>query len=355
MTDRSDAVTERPAAAPPAPPEVEAPELRRRPVTVPWPMLALLLILAVFAAALWERGQLLNFGSWANAQGLLYQSAVPLVVALGMLLVIISGGIDLSVGSVAALVTVVTMLTFNDLRQRTGSAELAGLAAVAAGVGVGTLCGLVNGLSVTLLRVSPFVATLGMYGMAHGVGVWLADRKTVPFRGDRPEWVRTLATVGPKTTLLNVGVWSALLLCVLTALLLRRTVFGRHVYAVGSNEATARLCGVPVERTKVVLYALSGLLTGIAGVFMFARLGIGDPGSGKELELTVIAAVVIGGASLNGGQGSVTGALLGVLILAILNNGVSNFNVPLEVQYILIGVIIIVNTALSQWQRRQGE
>ncbi len=352
MTDRADAVTEIPAA-PPAPPDA-APEPRRRPATVPWPMLALLLILGVFAAGLWERGQLLNFLSWANFQGLLYQSAVPLVVALGMLLVIISGGIDLSVGSVAALVTVVTMLTFNDLRERTGSAELAGLAAVAAGVGVGTLCGLVNGLSVTVLRVSPFVATLGMFGMARGVGVWLADRKTVPFQGDRPEWVRTLATVGPKATLLNVGVWSALLLCVLTALLLRRTVFGRHVYAVGSNEATARLCGVAVERTKVLIYTLAGLLTGWAGILLFAQVNSGNADSGVNLELNVIAAVVVGGASLAGGRGGVGGTLFGVLALGALERAVSFLQAAVEVKLVLIGGIVVLSTALGQWQRRRA-
>src|SRR5262245_54857549 len=138
MTDHSDAVTERPAPKPPVP-EAPTPELRRRPVSVPWPMLALLAVLVVFAAALAERGQLGNF------QGLLFQSAVPLVVALGMLLIIVSGGIDLSVGSVAGLATVVAMLTFNELRQRTGSTELASAAAVAAGIGVGGLCGLMNG------------------------------------------------------------------------------------------------------------------------------------------------------------------------------------------------------------------
>ena len=139
------------------------------------------------------------------------------------------------------------------------------------------------------------------------------------------------------------------------AVLLRWTVPGRYCYTIGSNEATAWLCGVPVKRNKVFIYTLAGLLAGVAGVLIFRGRDHGQPGIAVGLELEVIAAVVIGGASLSGGQGGVAGMLLGVLILAILKNDVSNFNVPIEVQYILIGTIIIVNTALSQRQRRRGE
>jgi ribose/xylose/arabinose/galactoside ABC-type transport system permease subunit len=150
------------------------------------------------------------------------------------------------------------------------------------------------------------------------------------------------------------GVWSLAVLAVAVAVLLRFTVFGRYCYAIGSSEATARLCGVAVERTKVAIYALAGLLAGWAGVLTFAQSSSGDPGIQVGLELDVIAAVVIGGASLSGGQGTVSGTLLGVLILAVLQNGVTFCGVPVEVKYILIGVIVVANTALSQWQRRRG-
>ncbi len=205
---------------------------------------------------------------------------------------------------------------------------------------------------VTKLRIPPFVATLGMYGVARGIAVWLSGRMLVSFPvGGTPKWVGDLAEVHVKMTLFNPGFWSLALLAILTVVLLRLTVFGRHVYAVGSNEATARLCGISVQRTKVIVYTLAGLLTGWAGVITFAHGSSGDNSAGEGLELAVIAAVVIGGASLSGGRGTVLGTLTGVLILGVLSNGVSLFNVPVEIQYILMGVIIVANTALGSWQR----
>ena len=162
--------------------------------------------------------------------------------------------------------------------------------------------------------------------------------------GATPDWV---VTVG-KTSILNPGLLSLALLAGLVAVLLHLTVFGRHLYAVGSNEATARLCGVDVNRTKLGVYTLAGLLTGWAGVLMFAHSNSGNPTLGEQLELDVITAVVIGGASLSGGRGTVVGALLGVAILGLIKNGVSLFNVPVEMQYILIGVLLLANVALGR-------
>jgi ribose transport system permease protein len=135
--------------------------------------------------------------------------------------------------------------------------------------------------------------------------------------------------------------------------LLHLTVFGRHLYAVGSNEAAARLCGVNVARTRLLVYTLAGLLTGWAGVIMFAHSNSGNPTLGEQLELDVITAVVIGGASLSGGKGTVIGALLGVAILGLIKNGVSLFNVPVEMQYILIGVLLLANVALNRWRQER--
>jgi ribose transport system permease protein len=317
------------------------------------PILGLAGVLLLLALLLHSTGQLRTFLSLPNLQVLLHSSSVTGVIALGMLVIIISGGIDLSVGSVTALVTVVTMQVYRALEARYGAAASA--LAVAAGVGVGGLAGLVNGLAITRLRVTPFVATLGMLSIARGLAVWLAGRKTISFRGARPAWVDALSRVSSETFVFDPGVWSLFALAVLMAGLLRLTVFGRYCYAIGSNETTARLCGIAVERMKVGVYLLSGLLTGWAGILVFAQGSGGDPTSSVGLELDVIAAVVIGGASLSGGQGNVAGTLLGVLILAILENGVNLFGVAVEVKYILIGGIVVLNTALSQWQRRRSE
>ncbi len=319
------------------------------------PLIGLITVLGLFVILLGLKGELRNFLSLDNLQVLVQEGTIPAVVSLGALLVIISGGIDLSVGSVIALVTVVTMQVYRAFYNGPESVGLASVAAIAAGIAAGGLCGLVNGLIITRLKVAPFVATLGMLGIARGLAVWLAKRKVLEFPGERPEWVKELARVHAGATVFNPGFWSLALLAVGTAVLLRSMVLGRYCYAIGSNEATARLCGVPIDRTKVLIYTLAGLLTGWAGVLMFAHGGSGDPSGGEGLELRVIAAVVIGGASLSGGQGTVVGAMLGVLILEILGNGVSIFNVPVEVQYILIGVIIIANTALSQWQQRRTQ
>lgn len=332
------------------------------------PLLGLLAVLALFIVLIGIKGELHNFLSPRNLQVLVHEGTIPAVVALGMLMVIVSGGIDLSVGSVLALVTVVTMTVYRRLYQP-DQVALASLAAVSAGITVGGLCGLINGLVITRLKVAPFVATLGMFSIARGVAVWLAERRLVDFPpGGRPRWVEDLATVHPGSSIVvdgqpvfqpawyffGPGFWLLMLLAAATALLLKATILGRYIYAIGSNEATARLCGVPVERTKLTVYVLAGLLTGLGGILLFAHGGSGDPSGAEGMELQVIAAVVIGGAALTGGVGTVTGTLLGVLILEVLSNGVSLFNVPVEIRHILIGIIIIANTALSEWQKRRG-
>jgi ribose/xylose/arabinose/galactoside ABC-type transport system permease subunit len=312
------------------------------------PWVGFIAVFALFSLLIGAKGGLGTFWSVGNATVLLHEATIPAIVGLGMLLVLISGGIDLSVGAVAALVTVVTMRVYAAMATSQGPSLEASLAAVAAGVLAGGLCGFTNGLLVTRLQLPPFVATLGMFGVARGVAIWLAERTTLAFPpGTTPHWVEELA----KTSFANPGLWSLVLLAVLTAVLLHLTILGRHIYAVGSNEATARLCGVNVPRTKFLVYTLAGLLTGWAGIVLFAHSNSGNPTLGEQLELDVITAVVIGGASLTGGKGTVTGALLGVLIIGLIKNGVSLFNVPVEMQYILIGVLLLANVALNRWRR----
>jgi ribose/xylose/arabinose/galactoside ABC-type transport system permease subunit len=351
------------------------PGRRRLPPALSGPLLGLVLIALIFTALIGVKGGLEQFYSLDNVQVLVHGSTVIAVLSLAMLLIIVSGGIDLSVGSVVALATVMAMAAYRlvlrgpdtvpilaDLRAwgiawtwtGTESQPLASAAAVAAGLATGMLCGLVNGLVITKLRLTPFVATLGMLSVARGLAVGIAHGHPLAYpRDGRPGWVDAMTEVHARWTFFSPGFWTMLLLAGVVALVLHRTVLGRYCYAIGSNEATARLCGVAVERTKVWIYVLAGFLTGWAGVLAFTRVG-GDPTGSVGLELEVIAAVVIGGASLTGGRGTVTGTLLGVLILGMLQNGVSMFSVPVEVKYILIGVIIVANTALSGWQRRDG-
>src|SRR5262245_19675035 len=320
-----------------------------RPFAVPaGPWVGFAAVLTLFTLLIGIRGELGTFLSLGNLRVLLHEGTVPAIVGLGMLLVLITGGIDLSVGAVVALVTVVTMHVYTGLYSSWGPGPGTGLVAAGAGLVVGGVCGLANGLLVTRLALPPFVATLGMFGIARGLAVWLAERTTLAFPvGGRPEWVEVLA----RTSLANPGLWSLVLLAIITGVVLHFTVFGRHVYAVGSNEAAARLCGVNVTRTRTLVYTLAGLLTGWAGVILFAHSNSGNPTLGEQLELDVITAVVIGGASLSGGKGTVIGALLGVAILGLIKNGVSLFNVPVEMQYILIGVLLLANVALNRWRR----
>ncbi len=311
------------------------------------PLVGFVALLAVFLLLLAWQGRLDKFIAPSNLKSLLHQNSIPAVAALGMLVVILSGGIDLSIGSVAALVSVVTIQVY----RRTLSAP----ECVAAGLLTGAACGLVNGLMITRLRVAPFIATLGMLSIARGLAISLSNRTRVPFDGETPTWVTWLAAVNHPHLYFAAGVWSVVILAVAMLILLRLTVFGRHCRAIGSSEPAARLCGVNVERQKLGVYTLAGLFAGWAGVLLFAIGNGGDPNGGNGLELEAIAAVVIGGASLSGGQGTVSGTLLGALTLGVVANGLVFFGVPVEAKYILVGSIIVLNTALSNWQAERAK
>jgi ribose transport system permease protein len=208
-----------------------------------------------------------------------------------------------------------------------------------------------NGALITRLRVPPFIVTLGTMGIARGVAKFLAHEQTV---NAPASWIADLMTKTPEPRFLLVsrGVWLTLLLAALAAFVLRRTVFGVHTFAIGSNEATARLCGVRVERVKLAVYAIAGFFAGLAGLMQFGQLTVGDPTADIGLELDVIAAVVLGGGSLSGGRGSIAGSLLGALFMAVLANGCTMSGVPSYVQEILVGVIIIISAALDRVRSR---
>lgn len=267
------------------------------------------------------------------------QTVIVGTAALGMTLVIISGGIDLSVGSMVALTSVIAAAL---LKFWGWPPALAALGGVVAGVA----CGLMNGTLITMLRVVPFIVTLGMLLVLRGAALGVADNKTI---NPSPSWLDSLlAPSAGGGMLVSPGVWILAALALGVASALRFTRFGRHVFAIGSNEQAARLCGVSVTRVKIIVYATAGLFAGLAGVMQYSRLSQGDPTSAPALELAVIAAVVIGGGSLSGGEGSVLGSLIGALLMTSIANGCSLLDLDNWVQNIVTGAIIVVALALDR-------
>jgi ribose transport system permease protein len=306
------------------------------------PFIGLLLVIALFALIPEVQGRFLRF---ANFKSVATQSVIVALGALGMTLIIISGGIDLSAASNIALSSVIAAYAVN--------AGLPPPAAVVLGVATGGLVGLANGALVTRLRLVPFIVTLGMMGIARGAAKWIAGNQKI----DAPmTWINELMakTPHPPWLLLAPGVWIVIVFAVALAVALRSTVFGRHVFAVGSNEATARLCGIRTDRVKVLVYALAGLFCGLSGVMEFSRLTVGDPTVAVGLELDIIAAVVIGGGSLSGGEGSILGTMIGVLIMSFLRNGCTMMGWPNYIQEIIIGAIIVIAVTLDRLRHKRG-
>lgn len=312
------------------------------------PFLGLVFVLVLFAALAPGR-----FLTASNFQLMLLQTSVVATAALGMTLIIVAGGIDLSVGSTIALVTVVIGTV---LKAAAGNVESAGagtgLLAAATGVAGGALVGAAIGTLVTRARMMPFIVTLGMWGAVRGAAKGLAREQMVA----APESWLTSLMVQPRGALawlcVAPGVWVTLLLACVVALGLRYTRAGRHVFAVGSNEQTARLCGVAVERVKLKVYVLGGLFAGLAGVLQFSYLTVGDPTTAAGYELNVIAAVVIGGASLSGGRGSVAGSLMGAMIMTVVANGCTKVGLSNWVQEIVTGAIIVLAVGLDRLRSR---
>jgi ribose transport system permease protein len=360
------------------------------------PFIGLIFVFGLFAALKFD-----TFVSRVNIQIMLLQTAVVATGALGMTVIIISAGIDLSVGSVVALSTVVIAKMLN-----LGAPPLvAAITGTAVGVASGYLTGnlivgqigrvitvllaiaagawlnhqdrslwavwlaavivLVIGFSIneiflkhrefnSRLGLIPFIATLGMMGALRGAAHWQGDNGTIVVLGD--SWLKHLLiilTPAQSWRIFPPGVWLMLGMAAVVAFVLRYTKFGRHVFAIGSNEQTARLCGINVDRTKLLIYMIGVGFAGLAGVLQFSFLTMGDSTTAPGMELNIIAAVVIGGASLNGGEGSVIGSIVGALIMTVVANGCTQLGLETYVQEIVTGGIIIAAVLLDRLRHRR--
>ncbi|MFI6098361.1 ABC transporter permease [Lentzea sp. NPDC051213] len=283
-------------------------------------LLLLALVIAIMQPAFLNAQNLLNVG---------VQAAVIAIMAFGMTFVVVAGGIDLSVGSIAALAAMVGALTAGPL-----------------GLVIGALCGLVNGALVSYGKLPPFIATLAMLSVARGL--------TLVFSEGQPHETDALVTflgsnLAPS---LPLPLLLMLLFFGVTGLILTRTNLGRRMYAIGGNEEAAKLSGIDVRKQKLWIYALSGLFAAAAGLVLAGRLGSAGPQAAVGYELDAIAAVVIGGASLSGGVGRATGTLVGALVLAVLRNGLNLLQVPPFWQQVVIGAVIALAALLDSLRRR---
>ena len=292
------------------------------------------------------------FLSVNNAMTVLLQTAVIGLLGIGLTVVILTGGIDLSVGSVLAVAGLLV------------KAGLPVPVGMGGGLLVGTLCGMFNGFVITRRRIAPFIATLGMMMIARGVALQLTGASPVSQLGQAFgvlgngalfRIVETQANGLPRMVFPGIPFPAILLLVValIAAYVLKRRQFGRHVYAVGSNEEAARLSGVNVEHTKTAAYAVSGFLAGLAGIVLMSRLVTAQPNEGVMYELDAIAAAVIGGASLMGGVGSISGTMIGAFIIGILRNGLNMAGVSAFIQQIVIGCVVIGAVYIDQLRNRR--
>jgi ribose transport system permease protein len=275
-----------------------------------------------------------------NLMGVFRSFSLTAVMAVGMMLVIITGGIDLSVGSVMGLSSLVTALSFQH--------GLGAMVAVAAGLATGVVVGAFNGFLVTRVQLPPFIATLGTLSI--GRGLMYIITKGVPVTPDVPDGFTFLGQGYLGFIPFPVVVMALLAVCF--SIVMRRTRFGRHVYATGGNETAALLSGVRTARVKFTVYALSGAIAALAGVLAFSRFVSAEPAAGFGAELDVIAAAAIGGASLSGGVGSVEGAIIGAALAGIITNGVVLLNIDTYAQQTITGCVILIAVSIDIWRLR---
>lgn len=276
-----------------------------------------------------------NFLKADNLLNVASQIAVIAILAIGMTMVVISGGIDLSVGSLIALAAVVAARLIRDYGGGTSAGTPAILVACGLAIGLCAACGAFSALMVTTFRVPPFIVTLSMMLMASGMAYRIAEGESNNQVPSQFKWLGREGTIVPNSVVLMIGLY------ILAHVVMTRTAFGRYIYAVGGNAEAARLSGVPVKRILLAVYTICGALAGLGGILMASQLQSGAPTYGIEYELKVIAAVVVGGASLSGGEGRVFGTLIGAFIIAIIHNGMNLTGVGSDTQKIVLGAVIL--------------
>jgi len=290
-----------------------------------------------------------NFLQFNNIVGILLATAVNGVLALGVTFVIISGGIDLSIGTVMTLSAVMTGVLITNM-------DLPIVVGILGGIATGGLAGLVNGILIARFKIPPFIATLGMLNVAKGLALVISGLTPIYFNEtpavNQAAMGSLIGSLIPGLAIPNI-VLVLFGAAVVASLVLSKTILGRYTFALGSNEEASRLSGVSVDRWKIAVYTVCGLFAGLAGVLIAARLNSAQPSLGLGYELDAIAAAVIGGTSLSGGEGSILGTVIGAFIISTLTNGLRIMSVPQEWQIVVTGGIVILAVYLDVIRRRQ--
>ncbi|MBG6238649.1 ribose transport system permease protein [Mycetocola sp. CAN_C7] len=285
-----------------------------------------------------------NFFSWSNISSILLATAVIGILALGTTFVIITGGIDLSIGTGMTLAAVMTGIFLVNM-------ELPLIVGVLGGLLTGCLMGFINGVNIAILKLPPFIATLAMMLIAQGLALVISGVRPIYFSGVEGFKNIALGTLIPG---LPNAVLILFLLAIVAYLLLSKTLFGRYTFAIGSNEEATRLSGVNTRKWLIVVYTVAGLFTGFAGVVIAARLDSAQPQIGVGYELQAIAAVIIGGTSLLGGRGSIMGTVIGALIMSVLINGLRIMSIQTEWQNVVVGVVILIAVFTDTLRQRRS-
>jgi ribose transport system permease protein len=287
-----------------------------------------------------------DFMTFSNFTSILFSTVVIGLLAVGTTFVIITAGIDLSIGTGMSLCAVMSGTFIVNW-------HIPLVLGVILAILFGGLIGLVNGLSVALLKMPPFIATLAMMLVAQGLALVISHSTPIYFDKHPAYYKISTGNLIPGVKFPNAVIILAIA-AVIAAIVLGRTVLGRYAFSIGSNEAATAISGINVKKWKILIYAFAGLFTGLAGVMISARLGSAQPALGSGYELQAIAAVVIGGTSLFGGKGSILGTIIGALIMSVLNNGLQIISVPQEWQNVVLGVVILAAVYTDNFRRREN-